>query len=63
MNSFYVTFRWYDTDTYCTNICIAENKDMVHEHYSKYNNVSVREATAYEVETAKVKGMPIIKLS
>lgn len=61
MKEFMVTFRWYDTDTFCTNLCIAESADKVREHYeSKFSDVSVRPALKGEAETAKRKGMPVV---
>ena len=61
MAKFRVTFRWYDTDTFCTNICIADSEDTAREHYSKkYKDVTVRPAFDYEVEDAKRRGMPIV---
>lgn len=63
MNKYSVTFKWYDTDTYCTNICEAESEEIVREYYgNKYNEVlSVEPISDYEFETAKRKGMPIKK--
>ena len=61
MKKFMVTFRWYDTDTFCTNVCLAKNKEKVREHYeNKYRDVSVRPASDIETETAKHKGMPVV---
>ena len=58
---FKVSFRWYETDTFCTNICIAKNKDVVMEHYcEKYKDVTVSTASDYEFEDAKRKGMPVV---
>ena len=60
---FMVSFRWYDTDTFCTNLCIAESAEKAREHYeSKYRDVSVRDALKGEVETAKRKGMPVTRV-
>lgn len=60
--NYMVTFRWYDTDTFCTNICVASDEDAVREHYSKYRDVSIRPASNYEYETAERKGMPIVRV-
>lgn len=62
MKQFCVTFRWYDTNTFCTNICFADSEDAVREHYGKYSDVSIRLAFDVEVEMAKKKGMPVITL-
>ena len=62
MKNFKVCFKWYDTDTYCTNICIAENENVVKEHYCKKSkDVVVSPASDYEVEAARRRGMPIVK--
>ncbi len=62
MKVFYsVTFKYSD-DVYCSNIAYGE-KETVEEHYKReYEWVSVKPAALYEVETAKLKGMPIIEL-
>ena len=61
MKKFMVTFRWYNTDTYCTNVCLAESEEQARAYYeSKYSDVSIRLAFDIEVETAKRKGMPIV---
>lgn len=57
-----VTFRWHDTDTFCTNICVAYSEEEVKAHYSKYRDVSIRPASNYEYETAERKGMPIVRV-
>lgn len=64
MKTFQATFKWYDTDTYCTNLCVAESEEEVREHYEckGCEVVSVKEAKDYEVESAKRKGMPIVKI-
>jgi hypothetical protein len=62
MYAWYVTYRWYDTDTYCANICYAENDTDVYRHYGMHNYVHVRKADDAEIMAAKYKGMPIIKI-
>lgn len=64
MNKFQVTFKWYDTDTYCTNICLAESEEIVREYYeNKYKKVlSVGSITEAEFESQKRRGMPIVKI-
>ena len=64
MAKFRVSFRWYESDTFCTNICIAENEDVVKEHYcEKYKNVTVSPASDYAVEDAKRRGMPVVTIT
>lgn len=69
--TFRVTFRWYDTDTYCTNICIADDIQKVRDHYAKYHDpvhygghsdVNISEITDDELRSAEKRGMPIIRL-
>lgn len=47
---------------YSVNIAHAAKKSDVEAHYSKYNKCLIREANEYEVEEAKRRHMPIIKL-
>ena len=61
MKYYNVTFKWYDTDTYCSNIAKAESVEDVKAHYAKYgSDPIITEASAYEVEAAKERGKPII---
>lgn len=61
MEFFKVTFKWYDTDTWCSNIAMAETEAQVREHYMKFGgDTIVSAATNGEVEEAKRKGMPVI---
>lgn len=64
MKKYYiVTFRWYDTSTYCINIAIADNMKSVFEHYNKKSDyVTVNPADENIIESAKRKGMPIRKI-
>lgn len=62
-NYYFVSFKWYDSTIFCSNIVLAENKDIVEKHYSeKYGWCSVRDIQCGELDEAKRKGMPIIKL-
>ena len=61
MKYFKVTFKWYDTDTWCSNIVKAEYVERVQEHYAKFGGeMYISEAKDWEVDEAKRKGMPII---
>ena len=61
MKFFKVTFRWSDTDTWCSNIAMAETEDEVREHYKKYGGDPIISAARdWEVDEAKRKGMPIV---
>ena len=58
---FNVSFMHSD-GVFCNNIVIAENEEEVKEYYSKYAWHSVSPANEYDIETAKMKGMPIIEI-
>lgn len=61
MKYYNVTFKWYDTDTYCSNIAKAECAEDVKAHYTKYDSdPTITEASSYEVEAAKERGKPIV---
>lgn len=54
MEKFYkVSFKWNaDSCTYCSNIAKAESLEDVKAHYSKYNEVTVTEATESDIKEA-----------
>jgi hypothetical protein len=56
-----VTFRFYNTDTYCSNIVYAENEEQIKYKYkgNGHHDISVNEAKNYEIDEAKRKGKPI----
>lgn len=56
-----VSFKYSDA-VYCANIAHAESIEAVEQRYSKYEWASVREARDSEVETARLKGMPIVEV-
>ena len=58
--AYLVTFQWSET-IYCVNIAIG-TIDAINKHYSKYQWFSLRAATEYDIEEAKRKGMPIVKV-
>ena len=61
MKYYNVTFKWYDTDTYCANIAKAESAEDVKAHYAKYDsNPTITEASAYDVTSAQERGKPIV---
>lgn len=62
MKMYSVSFKWYDTDTYCTNLSKAENEETVRNHYESKGCkvISIKTASDYEVESAKRRGMPIV---
>lgn len=58
---FKVTFE-YAEGIYCTNLAHAETAEDVEREYSKYPWQSVKEAQPWDVDEAKMKGMPIIEV-
>ena len=58
---FKVTFE-YAEDIYCTNLAHAETAEDVEREYSKYPWKSIKEAQPWDVDEAKMKGMPIIEV-
>lgn len=62
MNYYSITFRWYDTNTYCSNIVIAANEDAARKHYENEGKevVGISPASEYDVEDAKRRGKPVI---
>lgn len=55
-----VWFR-YSENIYCTNICYGTLED-VEDHYGKYPEKGINEATMGDVIEAECKGMPIVKI-
>ena len=49
----------YGDGIWCTNLA-SGTIDQVHKHYRKYDAATVREAKAWEIETYKKRGMPLI---
>lgn len=64
MTTYRVSFEWYGGNTYCTNLCIAEDEQSIRAHYEGegHHIVSIKEGTNADVTEAKRKGMPIVKL-
>ena len=55
-----VTFRWYDTGTFCSNLAKAESPEDVKAHYAKFDpDPIIGEATAHDVSDARRRGKPI----
>lgn len=64
MRPYLITFKWGDSDIYCTNICVAPDEDSARKRYESlgYQVVGVREADAYECNSAQNRGMPIVRV-
>lgn len=59
-NGYYSVTFLYDEEVWCTNLAKAEAVEDVKAKYSKYAKVEIRPAADYEIDTAKMKRMPII---
>lgn len=57
----YIVSFQYSENVYCTNLAIGTH-EAVEKEYSKYPWYLIKEATTGQVEEARRKGMPIIKL-
>ena len=57
----YIVSFQYSENVYCTNLVVG-TYEAVEKEYSKYPWYSIKEATMGQVEEARRKGMPIIKL-
>lgn len=53
----------YSEDIFCANIAHAASVKAVEAHYSKYPWCSVSECKAWELESARQRGMPIIEIN
>ena len=57
----YIVSFQYSENVYCTNLATG-TYEAVEKEYSRYPWYSIKEATMVQVEEARRKGMPIIKL-
>lgn len=57
----YIVSFQYSENVYCTNL-VTGTHEAVEKKYSKYPWCLIKEATTGQVEEARRKGMPIIKL-
>ena len=62
MKKFYKVSFEHSAGIYCTNLAHAETIEDVERHYSKYAWQSVKEAQPWDVDEARMKGMPIIEI-
>lgn len=67
MKKYYnITFRWYDTTTYCTNIAHAESAEEVTVHYLNAGHSWVSEpveATEYDIANGRRRGIPFVEIA
>lgn len=62
MKLYNVTFKWYDTNTWCANLAKAESEEDVKSYYgNKYGTEPIiSEAYAYALEDAERRGKPVV---
>ena len=58
---FCVSFK-YSESVYCSNLVIADNSEAVEAHYSKYAWYHIEEGNISDINEAKKKGKPILRL-
>lgn len=58
---FNVTFKW-SGNTWCSNVVIADDVEQVQSHYKEYEKVYIEEGRQYDIEDAKRRGKPIVRL-
>lgn len=57
-----VTFKWSD-GVYCSNVVVTDKgEEAIRDHYEEYENVWVTEGREYDLQDAKRRGKPIIKI-
>lgn len=58
------TYKWYDTNTYCTNLFESPDTESIADYLKKkgITDYDIYEVPDYEVESSKRKGMPYITL-
>ena len=54
-----VTFRWHKSDTFCANLCQADNEKQVRKYYRHHEILDIRPVTEYDRLAAARRGMPI----
>lgn len=59
MKKYYFVSWNHGNGIYCTNLATAESADDVRAAYAEREEVTVREADSYEIESAKRRGMPV----
>lgn len=64
MNHYSITFRWYDSNTYCSNIVIASNEETARKHYEDEGKevIAISPASEYDLTEAQRRGKPIITI-
>lgn len=59
MKKYYFVSWNHGNGIYCTNLATAESAEDVRAAYAEREEVTVREADSYEIESAKRRGMPV----
>lgn len=60
LTAYSVTFNYYDSGVWCSNIALAACEADVMAEYSRHTSVTVRPAEGWELDEARRKGKPII---
>lgn len=59
MKKYYFVSWNHGNGIYCTNLATAESAEDVRAAYAEREEVTIREADSYEIESAKRRGMPV----
>ena len=62
MKEYYSVSFQYSESVFCANITHGEKADIEEHYKSKYEWVSVKAASRWEIEDARRKGMPIVEI-
>lgn len=62
MKYYIVSFRWFETAIFCTNLVKTDRPEDIENHYidKGHSNIAIREATAYEIRNDR--GMPVVTI-
>lgn len=63
---YFVTFRWGDSDTWCTNVVSVTDqtkaRELIEKHYTS-KDVTFKPTTLQEAEPYITRGMPYVELA
>lgn len=65
MLSYLVTFRWHETDTWCSNIAKAKSEEAVRSYYQNtlhIIDIYINPLSSMEVEIYAERNMPIVTI-
>ena len=55
------SFKWAD-HVFCTNMVLADDMEKAKANYADYEDVTIRPAESWEIESYSRKGMPVIRI-